>query len=214
MLVVYLTHFRHFFLQGDDDSVLLSRDLLDQFMKKMLEFDFRNGPLRRKFDGLKYALKLVEDLVFEGAMLAAEEVASKRLRRTEVVLVPVGDIDSIRIKMDDFDAKREDVIKRSRDLQKLSKQGIYSVQRGDIAEAELKLAASKRIAEELLSTIIQTVHASIFYKYYILICILLVLSNQHCGMEPLVTLWKSGRRGSYYYIGQNTRALQGASKLG
>lgn len=142
--------------EGDDDSVLLSRDLLDQFMKKMLEFDFRNGPLRRKFDGLKYALKLVEDLVFEGAMLAAEEVASKRLRRTEIVLVPVNEIDSIRIKMDDFDAKREDVIKRSRDLQKLSKQGIYSVQRGDIAEAELKLAASKRIAEELLSTIIQT----------------------------------------------------------
>jgi hypothetical protein len=31
----------------------------------MLEFDFRNGPLRRKYDGLKYALRGVEDILFE-----------------------------------------------------------------------------------------------------------------------------------------------------
>jgi hypothetical protein len=32
---------------------------------KMLEFDFRNGPLRRKYDGLKYVLRSVEDITFE-----------------------------------------------------------------------------------------------------------------------------------------------------
>jgi hypothetical protein len=31
----------------------------------MLEFDFRNGPLRRKYDGLKYCLKTIEDISFE-----------------------------------------------------------------------------------------------------------------------------------------------------
>ena len=31
----------------------------------MLEFDFRNGPIRRKYDGLKYALKTIEDIVYE-----------------------------------------------------------------------------------------------------------------------------------------------------
>jgi hypothetical protein len=128
-------------------------------MKKMLEFDFRNGPLRRKFDGLKYALKLVEDLVFEGAMLASDDIALKRLRRTETVLIPIADFDAIRTKMDEFDARREDIIKRSRDIQKLSKQGIYSVQRGDLTDAELKLTTSKRIAEELISTIIHAVCA-------------------------------------------------------
>jgi hypothetical protein len=37
----------------------------------MLEFYFRNGPLRRKFDGLKYALKKVETIVFELSMTPA-----------------------------------------------------------------------------------------------------------------------------------------------
>lgn len=31
----------------------------------MLQFDFRNGPLRRKYDGLKYVVRNIEDIVFE-----------------------------------------------------------------------------------------------------------------------------------------------------
>jgi hypothetical protein len=35
----------------------------------MLEFDFRNGPLRKKYDVLKYALKSIEDIVYEMSLL-------------------------------------------------------------------------------------------------------------------------------------------------
>ncbi len=50
----------------------------------------------------------------------------------------------IREGMDAFDAKRETIIKESRDILKLSKQAIYSIHRGDLKAAEqgLKDAAS------------------------------------------------------------------------
>ena len=35
----------------------------------MLQFDFRNGPLRRKYDGLKYALKTIEDVCYEMSLV-------------------------------------------------------------------------------------------------------------------------------------------------
>ena len=35
----------------------------------MLEFYFKNGPLRRKFDGLKYARKTVESVMFDLSLI-------------------------------------------------------------------------------------------------------------------------------------------------
>lgn len=40
-----------------------------QLNGKMLEFDFRNGHLRRKYDGLKYALKTIEEIIFELSLI-------------------------------------------------------------------------------------------------------------------------------------------------
>ncbi len=56
--------------QGDVASIDLSRSLVTELHGKMLEFDFRNGPLRRKYDGLKYAVKNIEDISFELSLLA------------------------------------------------------------------------------------------------------------------------------------------------
>lgn len=43
----------------------------------MVEFYFRNGPLRRKFDGLKYARKTVESVIFDLSLIpsAAAQVS-------------------------------------------------------------------------------------------------------------------------------------------
>jgi predicted translin family RNA/ssDNA-binding protein len=38
---------------GHAGSVLLCKELVDAVHAKLIEFDFRNGPLRRKFDGIK-----------------------------------------------------------------------------------------------------------------------------------------------------------------
>jgi predicted translin family RNA/ssDNA-binding protein len=42
----------------DVDSVQQARDLVNQILDYLLQFDFRNGNLRRKYDGTKYALKV------------------------------------------------------------------------------------------------------------------------------------------------------------
>ena len=45
---------------GDVASVRLCRGLADALQAKFVLFDFRNGPLRRKYDGLKYTVKRLE----------------------------------------------------------------------------------------------------------------------------------------------------------
>jgi predicted translin family RNA/ssDNA-binding protein len=42
----------------DINSVQQARDLVNQILDYLLQFDFRNGNLRRKYDGTKYALKV------------------------------------------------------------------------------------------------------------------------------------------------------------
>ena len=71
-------------------SVFICRLLITQLNGKMLEFDFRNGPLRRTYDGLKYALKSIEDVVYEISLLddipfmsssdRADEMSAKKQR--------------------------------------------------------------------------------------------------------------------------------------
>jgi predicted translin family RNA/ssDNA-binding protein len=51
------------------------------------------------------------------------------------------------------DEKRETVIKRSRDVQKLSKQAIFSLHRGNDKEADERIRSAKKTAEELLPLI-------------------------------------------------------------
>ncbi|MBR9693217.1 hypothetical protein GOV07_04810 [Candidatus Woesearchaeota archaeon] len=55
----------------------------------------------------------------------------------------------IKASFEAFDAKREAVIKESRDILKLSKQAIYSVHRADVAKAEGQLAAAEKIKAKL-----------------------------------------------------------------
>ena len=47
--------------ESDKASISICREIIVQLNEKMLEMDFRNGPVRRKYDGLKYALKNIED---------------------------------------------------------------------------------------------------------------------------------------------------------
>lgn len=139
----------------------------------MLEFDFRNGPLRRKYDGLKYALKNLEDITYElslledrdGGIVDASDAmdedtdpATKRPRtgtatltdapEQELNLLNVEQIDAIKGRMDAYDKLREAVIKDSRDVQKLAKQAIFAVHRGNLkgSKAQLDEALAKATA--------------------------------------------------------------------
>jgi len=130
---------------GDRGSIQLCRDMVLQLNSKMIEFDFRNGPIRRKYDGLKYAIRKIEEVIYELSLLDESgdesDPVSKRLKAEPVPAVPLidaGDLDAIRARYETYDKLREEVIKLSRDVQKLSKQAIFSVHRGDPADAKSK----------------------------------------------------------------------------
>jgi predicted translin family RNA/ssDNA-binding protein len=139
---------------GDVGSVLVCSSLVGSAFAKLQEFDFRNGPLRRKFDGVKYVVRKCEDLLYELSLSgkyvpppAGEQPPAKRARKDgdaptatdtaeEYPRLVAGEFDTMREAVESADAQREAVIKRTRDVQKLSKQAIYSLHRwvcGDVA---------------------------------------------------------------------------------
>lgn len=175
--------------EGDAESIELCLSVVSELNGKMLEFDFRNGPLRRKYDGLKYAVRNIEDVLFELSLQGAdsasytctdEEVASptKRMRLGEYAtsaaeyaslpaapadgesesgggepgcrFLDAAEMDAIRTRLEHYDQQREQVIKDSRDVQKLAKQAVYAVIRGQQKEAKKKLEQAAHCAEKIL----------------------------------------------------------------
>ena len=118
-------------------SVKLSRDLIQDILDYLLKFDFRNGYLRRKYDGTKYALKSVETLLYELSVTGAadtEEPDAKRAKSS--TLSDPDQLEEIRKRVEHRDELREELIKKSRDGQKAAKQAIYALHRGDTAKAQ------------------------------------------------------------------------------
>eukprot|EP00934_Nitzschia_sp_Nitz4_P003862 Nitzschia sp. Nitz4//scaffold11_size288233//181548//182765//NITZ4_000791-RA/size288233-processed-gene-0.242-mRNA-1//-1//CDS//3329534125//3852//frame0 len=128
----------------DVTSVQETRDLVQLILDYLLMFDFRNGTLRRRYDGTKYVLKSLETLLYElsvtGAMGEDGEPPSKK--RKENPLTPLSEqpeFEGIRKRMEKRDEMREQLIKNCRDAQKAAKQAIYALHRGDSKRAETLL---------------------------------------------------------------------------
>ncbi|GAX76069.1 hypothetical protein CEUSTIGMA_g3512.t1 [Chlamydomonas eustigma] len=51
--------------QRDTNAVQRCRELVDAVMGQFMQFDLRNSSLRRKYDGLKYTLKKLENTLYE-----------------------------------------------------------------------------------------------------------------------------------------------------
>lgn len=143
--------------ERDVASVKTARDLVSAIMDVLLQFDFRNGYLRRKYDGTKYQLKALETLLYElsvtGSRVEEEdssrEPEAKRLRLEG--LIAEEEVDSLRKRMEHRDELRETLIKKCRDGQKAAKQSIFALHRGDRKKAaSLLLDCEKYITEDLL----------------------------------------------------------------
>ena len=132
---------------GDAESVAICRDGVAELNGALLDFDFRNGPLRRKYDGLKYALRRLEDVLYEQSLAGkASEAAAE-----EAAPAPcLASLAAVKARMDASDAARERVIKLSRDVQKGAKQAIFACHRGDGKKAEALLAAATAAAKAIL----------------------------------------------------------------
>ncbi len=67
------------------------RDLVENIMGQYLRFDFRNSGLRRKYDGLKYTLKNLENMLYElslthhsGGVKSRAKVSHQHSRMREI----------------------------------------------------------------------------------------------------------------------------------
>ena len=156
----------------DVASILICKDVLEEFYGQMMQFDFRNGPNRRKFDGLKYALKRVQDILYElsltsigGDIVEAGDSAPDAKRRKieadseaspSAQFLDEAEFLRLRTDMEKFDAQRDAVIKKSRDITKASKNAIYSLHRADTKKATAQLAAAEASAAELKPVIDET----------------------------------------------------------
>jgi len=138
-------------------SVQVCTNFIKEVKSEMLAFDLRNSPLRRKFDGIKYAERRCENILYELSFArdAALETSSglepeaKRQRRDEEetsMMSAAGMLDAdewqeLRKAYKEYDQKRELVIKECRDVQKGAKQAIYAAHRGDTTRAEKLIKA-------------------------------------------------------------------------
>jgi predicted translin family RNA/ssDNA-binding protein len=112
-------------------SVQATRDLVQQILDYLLTFDFRNGYLRHKYDGTKYALKTLETLLYELSVTGAADTEESDTKAERRVLLNQEELEGIRARMAHRDELRENLIKKSRDGQKAAKQAIYALHRGD-----------------------------------------------------------------------------------
>jgi len=163
--------------EADVSSIGICKSIVLDLNEKMLEFDFRNGPLRRKYDGLKYVRRKLENITYEMSLLETKREeeqndgvdSEQALKKRKVQdssstsasssstvspspssgLLDAATYDDIRVRMEAYDKLREEVIKGSRDVQKLSKQAIFSVHRGKVSDAKAQLKKAEDAAAPL-----------------------------------------------------------------
>lgn len=124
----------------DAESIEAASYLVSDILDYLLQLDFRNGPLRRKYDGTKYSLKALETLLYElsitsGVVQESRQGRKSKRSKQESSLLPNDDLVGIKQRMERRDNLREQIIKLSRDAQKSAKQAIFALHRGDYSRA-------------------------------------------------------------------------------
>jgi len=140
----------------------------------LMQFDFRNGDLRRRFDGVKYCVKRLENLAYEVDLAHQRAAATARVEDSKEVgpaketgpaqaettqdespesasksVLDLQKLEQIKERYDRFDGMREQVLKRARDMIKGAKNAVYSLQRSDFNRADDVLQQCAKDANEI-----------------------------------------------------------------
>ena len=156
---------------GVDPTVITdvqkARDIVAMIFEELLKFDFRNSPLRKKYDGIKYSVKSLETLQYElsvANVFGSNDVKKVKLgdREGDAEMARQGfipehvkeEIEDIRKRFDSRDQLRECLIKTCRDGQKAAKQAIFALHREDIDRALTLLRECERCVTNNLMPIL------------------------------------------------------------
>ena len=157
---------------GVDPTVITdvkkARDIVAMIFEELLKFDFRNSPLRKKYDGIKYNLKSLETLQYElsvAKVLGGNDIKKVKLgdgnegdaemQRQGIITEDVKhEIEGIRKRFDSRDQLRECLIKTCRDGQKAAKQAIFALHREDTDRALTLLNECERCVTDNLMPIL------------------------------------------------------------
>ncbi|GMH95191.1 hypothetical protein TrVE_jg12933 [Triparma verrucosa] len=153
-------------IERDTSSVEICKGLVGEMFEKFSEFDFRNGPIRRKFDGIKYAVRKCENVLYELAVTertkveeAVEPAAKKQKSDPEAAasgeasFLDMSELAAIKTRYEGYDATRELVIKKCREIQKAAKNSIFAMHRGDLKKAKSLIETCETVGNEILVTI-------------------------------------------------------------
>ena len=135
---------------GDTASVRASAAVVAALHEEMEAFDFRNGGLRRSFDSLKYVVRRLEDTLYELSLFPPPDAPAADASADAAQLLDVEALEAARQAYAALDAAREALIKRCREPQKLSKQAIFALQRGDGKAARKALGAAASLCRAIL----------------------------------------------------------------
>jgi predicted translin family RNA/ssDNA-binding protein len=143
----------------DLSSVVAARNLVQEILDFLLKIDFRNGYLRRRYDGCKYALKSLETILYElsvTSQVGDHEPCTKRKKLVEAVSPEVSkELKDVQTRMEHRDEMREKLIKRCRDGQKAAKQAIFALHREDHGQAYRLIAECEDCIREDLLPIVE-----------------------------------------------------------
>ena len=145
---------------GDTVTVEASRDAVSALHEALLTFDLRNGPLRKSYDGVKYCVRRLEELLYD-LSLAGHSVGVPGVPPAPLIgggrrgpLLDVQALVEAREAYEAHDAARELCLKRCRDVQKLAKQAIFSLHRAEAPRAAKQIDEAASLARELLDLVV------------------------------------------------------------
>eukprot|EP00512_Aurantiochytrium_limacinum_P000833 CAMPEP_0171485912 /NCGR_PEP_ID=MMETSP0958-20121227/802_1 /TAXON_ID=87120 /ORGANISM="Aurantiochytrium limacinum, Strain ATCCMYA-1381" /LENGTH=480 /DNA_ID=CAMNT_0012018741 /DNA_START=108 /DNA_END=1550 /DNA_ORIENTATION=- len=142
-------------MERDMASVSVCNHMIQAMNAGFLQFNLRNGPLRRRFDTLKYRVRKVEDILYELSLLfSEEEIAAIREHHNlqPTVFVDLEEFEAMVKEIDEHTEEREKVITASRNPQKESKKAIFALHRKNFKEARELFKSCENIFKEVSET--------------------------------------------------------------
>ena len=88
--------------------------------EELMKFDFRYGPIRRQYDGVKYCKKKLEDVLYELSLGMNETNMSAFNTLDSFGPLALHEFKGLQDRMKEYDLLREKVIKESRDVSYIS----------------------------------------------------------------------------------------------